>query len=315
MSTVLDVAMSGLKRAKADSAAAAEGETTKEKKEPAAKQPRAHKGKGVGEKTAEPASSKDLPPAPAAKSAAAKANPAGGGRPLLNGAKLQDLVLTIGELSLVNARELATLKSILVSVCLFSRKVSDKMQDTYKQVTKDYTATCKTLGPEEKASFASVHAFLWLEFLSWDTLKDSTLVAAHLAELNTLANAQSAVLLSSHTMLQSELPEAERKEFQQPDQGSLLRAAVEETVKVFRLSRCWNPSLLRLEVCATTACSQSVVAAMLGLLCSKYGGRIKHGKAPKGKLERKIEKHLGKGKGYRSAAAAAAAVVDSDSDM
>jgi hypothetical protein len=263
---------------------------------PKSKKAASGKGRGAAaSKAAAPASSKDVPPE--------KEKVAG----------MSQLIQCMGQLTLANARQVSTLRSILVSVCLFDKESSKDLVTIYRKVTQDYNRMHKEYSPQEKQDSCSVHIYLWLEFLGSPGLKDSESVKLHLQELAALSAAKSAEMKAAFDLLQASREESKRALWTEPPAGWLARESVAEHIKIFRLSKCFNKNLLRLELSATSVSGKSVAASLLHLLCTQYKGQVKHGKAPKGKLERKLEKSLGAGKGKQQPAAAT--LESSDSDM
>ena len=194
------------------------------------------------------------------------------------------IITLIGKLSLGTARETAMIKSAILQVCLFDKqptnKALPKLEEAAKAATAAYAAKAKTLSQPEKATFGSPHIFAWAEFCK------STLMAAQMLKLAQPAATIEAHILDIETKAAKLVADTNGK-------MELAAAAREETqnqVKVFRIQKCWNKELARLEMNTTYGTTAEKAGdAILTVLKSAYGGVMKKSQAPKSDLERRLQ--------------------------
>jgi hypothetical protein len=210
----------------------------------------------------------------------------GRGRGKVNKDNIEELVTCMAELSLVQARELAALKSILVSVLLFQSKPAEWLFLLYKRVTKQYNDTLVTLSPAQKATFGSVHLFIWLELLGAEQMCKLPAVVAFKEKLEAEVKQEVTSLKTLHEEA-CKVAGAVKTAFEPPEASLLLRNIVSRQVKIFRLSTCWTESQGRLEYYCTEEAAP-VAQALAAVLVHSCHGTLKHNQQPKGRLERKI---------------------------
>jgi hypothetical protein len=238
------------------------------------------------------ASQASAPPSIFKKAAAAGevAKKARGEKPARGGISeenLSEVVSSLAELTLVNSRDIAMLRSILISVCNYNQEDETKfLYKLYKDTTKAYDAALLAMSPEEKADSSSVHIFVWLALLECEQLSTATVVVTHKEAVKTEVNHVIA------EMKKERGPELEGGTQEPINEEKILRSILERQVKMFRANTCWTPKLMRLEGQATET-ALPVLQFIIALLVSKGKGTVRHNQQPRGKQERKLQKFLG----------------------
>eukprot|EP00929_Paragymnodinium_shiwhaense_P087222 TRINITY_DN47479_c0_g1_i2.p2 TRINITY_DN47479_c0_g1~~TRINITY_DN47479_c0_g1_i2.p2 ORF type:complete len:249 (-),score=48.73 TRINITY_DN47479_c0_g1_i2:1276-2022(-) len=194
--------------------------------------------------------------------------------------KVPELVTALAEWSLVLGRKVGVLASVVTLVCLFSKELGKPLIQLYRETTTRYDATLKAMSPVEREGSFSVLLYLWLAFIEAPPLKDAPEVVEHKKQLE-----------KEVTEWRSSLKEADRQ-----DEKSTLMLMLGQHVKTFRLSTCHLASQMRWEVIAVGHAAP-VAQLFMKHLCVECKGVMKPGSAPKGRLERKIETMIGRGKG------------------
>ena len=194
--------------------------------------------------------------------------------------RLALITASIAQLLLTVSRELALVKSCVVSVMLFDPS-KGTLSPEVKSATTEYAKYLSGLNPEEKSAAASPHLTAWEA--AADNMMHLAEVKAHLADL-----AAAAKEIAGD-------PEA-------PDHLNKICEAkkfiLARDIKIFRIQKCWNPALVRLECMALADTSSHVaMAAIMADLKKTSAGVMKPGQAPRGKLERKIAKWLEQSQG------------------
>ena len=202
--------------------------------------------------------------------------------------KLQQIVLAISKLALGTAREVAVIKSCIIRVILIKKEKFPELITTAKNTTKEYSAAVKTLSPELKGSLGSPHIFVWDSLLRLfaKTTKQKGLTleipvfAKALGELEEVAAAQCRD--SSLTGTEEELIQQKRN-------------ILSREVEVCIVKKCWNPALARIELCTShNTQSEAAMEAMLRVMKKIAEGDEKQNQAPRGAMERRIQRWVDK---------------------
>ena len=73
------------------------------------------------------------------------------------------------------------------------------------------------------------------------------------------------------------------------------RNFIAKTMKICIVKKCWNPALFRVEMCAAAGSgAEAVMESMIRILVSKGKGDEKPNQAPRGALERKLQRWVDK---------------------
>jgi hypothetical protein len=233
---------------------------------------------------------------PAAKPAAkARAKTSGKATSGITEENLLSVVSDIAELTLVNSRDVAMLRSILVDVCLFySNEETLWLEKGYKAVTTTYQENLVNMSPEEKANSSSVHIFIWLECITNGVAAVLPEVMQHKAAIDKEVTEEIEKLHTAHTMNLDMKDAVWTPPLAGSDQlNKIVRTILERQVKVFRKMSCHKAKQWRLEAQATET-AKPAVDAIMRLLVEKGEGEMRYQQAPRGKLERKIGKALGR---------------------
>ena len=221
---------------------------------------------------------------------------------------LKTILVALSTLTLGMARELALVKSIVITCVLIANDKSE-IPAKVMETTLGYSKHVDTLTREEKASFCSPHIMVWNTLI--DVVKtlafnkgmkeQADVIARYQGQMTAAAIAEAKAENDSRStkMTDEELDDAK---------SCAIRANVAKHVKVCRVAKCWNPLISRVEL-MTTAGSEAkfVEEAVIKVLIQLVDGDVKEGQAPRGKLERtlqlwlnKVKNGKGKGKGKAS---------------
>jgi hypothetical protein len=208
---------------------------------------------------------------------------------------LLSVVSDIAELTLVNSRDVAMLRSILVDVCLFySNDATLWLEKGYKAVTTTYQENLVNMSPEEKANSSSVHIFIWLECITNGVAAVLPEVVQHKAAIDKEVTEEIENLRTAHTMNLDMKDTVWTSPVAGSDQlNKIVRTILERQVKVFRKMSCHKAKQWRLEAQATET-AKPAIDAIMRLLVETGEGEMRYQQAPRGKLERKIGKALGR---------------------
>lgn len=244
--------------------------------------------KGAGSASASVPAAKPPPKTPKAKTS-------GKATSGITEENLLSVVSDIAELTLVNARDVAMLRSILVDVCLFySNDETLWLEKGYKAVTTTYQENLVNMSPEEKANSSSVHIFIWLECITNGVAAVLPEVVQHKAAIDKEVAEEIEKLHTAHTMNLDMKDAVWTPPLPGSDQlNKIVRTILERQVKVFRKMSCHKAKQWRLEAQATET-AKPAIDAIMRLLVEKGEGEMRYQQAPRGKLERKIGKALGR---------------------
>eukprot|EP00929_Paragymnodinium_shiwhaense_P040421 TRINITY_DN21107_c0_g2_i1.p2 TRINITY_DN21107_c0_g2~~TRINITY_DN21107_c0_g2_i1.p2 ORF type:complete len:287 (-),score=103.11 TRINITY_DN21107_c0_g2_i1:257-1117(-) len=261
----------------------------------AAKKPQTHKAaSGGGTETAAAATPVPGSSAGQGGKAGGKAGGKGSGKAGKAAAVVFDknyanLVQQVAKLSLTNSRDLALVKSVVVQTIIFQRNTkAGKVAEVVKNVTEDYFSTTRKMGQQERAKLGSPHVFAWLEALDFllRTAKETgdtklvELIQTHTG--TTMEKAQANTPVSS-------TDEAEKQ--------ALYREEVQKVCKVFKIQKCWNPELARMEIVLAPQLMDTLYTALVDFLKVHAKAEVKLSQAPKTDTERKVGKALDKLRG------------------
>ena len=218
--------------------------------------------------------------APAAK--AARAKRAEASQDSKGETKLMALIVLVAKLALGSAREVAMIKSIVLIVFTFEKAAVQAMVDGIKMTTTQYTAAVKQLPQGQKGSLGSPHLFVF------DTFIQSIKGLCASLHMETLLPP----ILRYEEEINKKVAQLEA-DGTPGDKAAWKRMAVQSQVRVFRVIRCWNQDLLRVEANFVDGVpALSAFEAAMTLLTKVAKGSRKTSQAPKGDLERKISKAL-----------------------
>eukprot|EP00929_Paragymnodinium_shiwhaense_P072313 TRINITY_DN36710_c0_g4_i1.p2 TRINITY_DN36710_c0_g4~~TRINITY_DN36710_c0_g4_i1.p2 ORF type:complete len:259 (-),score=95.10 TRINITY_DN36710_c0_g4_i1:540-1316(-) len=178
----------------------------------------------------------------------------------------------VTKLVLQLARQQATLEGTLVTTILFTKDNMQELINKAKDTTTSFFDKTKEMGADARQQLLSPHIFLWFEFLSH--FQQHPEVRAHWSFLL-----------------------AQQKEYKEKwnlvDEVAL-RVAVGNAVRFFRLNRTYNPKKMKLQMAITEETALGVGRLIQRILVTEAEGELKFGTAPKGDLERKLEKFVQK---------------------
>eukprot|EP00929_Paragymnodinium_shiwhaense_P040416 TRINITY_DN21107_c0_g1_i1.p1 TRINITY_DN21107_c0_g1~~TRINITY_DN21107_c0_g1_i1.p1 ORF type:complete len:288 (-),score=110.47 TRINITY_DN21107_c0_g1_i1:355-1218(-) len=200
------------------------------------------------------------------------------------------LVQQVARLSLANSRELALVKSVVVQTVLFSRDTkAGKVAETVKKTTEDHFAATKKINQQEKSLLGSPHVFAWLEALDF-----------WLGVCKQVNNEPLRKLIEAHIGEMMEKATAALPADKQDDQAlkqKLYRDEVQKVCKVFKVIKCWNPEMARMEITPSPGLMTTLYPALIDFMTEHAKANVKTSQAPKTDTERKIGKALDRLKG------------------
>eukprot|EP00929_Paragymnodinium_shiwhaense_P119811 TRINITY_DN91711_c0_g1_i1.p2 TRINITY_DN91711_c0_g1~~TRINITY_DN91711_c0_g1_i1.p2 ORF type:complete len:261 (+),score=80.75 TRINITY_DN91711_c0_g1_i1:74-856(+) len=209
----------------------------------------------------------------------------------ISDADIKSITLVLGKLTLVNSRELAMIKSAVVKTMLFNKEKAGHIVATLKQINKDYTSTVKSLSPSERSNWSSPHVFIWLELVT-------LMIKATQDHNDQHKLKQIKEVLKNHLKEVNELAANELKTSTAgKDLQTHTRNSVALMIKTAKLSTCWDPARMKLELSADASYTHAVGAmhAVLDYFKEAADGALKSGAAPKGDLERRLSALLDNG--------------------
>eukprot|EP00929_Paragymnodinium_shiwhaense_P072944 TRINITY_DN37042_c0_g1_i1.p2 TRINITY_DN37042_c0_g1~~TRINITY_DN37042_c0_g1_i1.p2 ORF type:complete len:269 (+),score=109.39 TRINITY_DN37042_c0_g1_i1:107-913(+) len=199
------------------------------------------------------------------------------------GDQMQTITVILGKLALTDSREIATLRSVVIKTMLIKKDKVEHICNALKQVNKDYTATVKGLTPSQRSEWSSPHVFIWLELVS--------LIIKETKEHKEEPKQKSVhtQLLDHLDKLRKQVTDMKSHDIDKDDSG-LMRTVVAQHIKMAKLSTCWDPSRMKLEVAADVGTEHAMQAAQSVLMFFEgtADGVLKSGAAPKGDLERRL---------------------------
>ena len=176
---------------------------------------------------------------------------------------LRNIVAVIGSLVLSMAREQALIRSILVHVILYKASAAD-MHVGVKAATKAYSVEGAALSSEQKKDRGSPHLYAWNAMLMHQ--KALPAVDQHVKDIEKKA----AQIVEAQVATWSTLSAP-------PKQDLLMKrareSALQEMVYVARCTSCWDPELVRMEICTKADSSAEAAArSIMQEALSKWGG-------------------------------------------
>eukprot|EP00929_Paragymnodinium_shiwhaense_P054130 TRINITY_DN27129_c0_g1_i1.p2 TRINITY_DN27129_c0_g1~~TRINITY_DN27129_c0_g1_i1.p2 ORF type:complete len:249 (-),score=77.87 TRINITY_DN27129_c0_g1_i1:173-838(-) len=174
---------------------------------------------------------------------------------------LKQLVVQVAKLSLVSARQVATLSSVLIEVILVPKDKATDITNGIKGITKTYHEETKQLSPAEKGSFGSPHLFIWQELIAIAGRK-----AQEVGDLE-----MAAYVKTYSTNLDSKTKE-KLKETPSKDASEIKREITQTEVKVCRYTKCWNPDMMKLEVSTASSTNSRDMQICLFNFLKKHMG-------------------------------------------
>eukprot|EP00929_Paragymnodinium_shiwhaense_P057916 TRINITY_DN29008_c0_g1_i2.p1 TRINITY_DN29008_c0_g1~~TRINITY_DN29008_c0_g1_i2.p1 ORF type:complete len:270 (+),score=87.10 TRINITY_DN29008_c0_g1_i2:140-949(+) len=206
---------------------------------------------------------------------------------------VEQLTDTMAKLLLSTTRTVATLQGALMDVVVFSKEEqlgADIMERT-KAAVRDYGETVSKMQPEEKGAHFAPHIFIWLELFAVvkafchlkavSEVKPFVRIYEKMEEFNqTLAKTRA--LYVEELGLSSE---------------QALRMAVADEIRSCRVSKCFNPQQMKVEIATGSPLARTVVHGLITAICLGAKGMRKQGPPPKGDSERKLVRILEKKNG------------------
>eukprot|EP00929_Paragymnodinium_shiwhaense_P119968 TRINITY_DN9187_c0_g1_i3.p2 TRINITY_DN9187_c0_g1~~TRINITY_DN9187_c0_g1_i3.p2 ORF type:complete len:275 (+),score=85.77 TRINITY_DN9187_c0_g1_i3:92-826(+) len=189
------------------------------------------------------------------------------------------LVKDIGRLAVTTSREVAHLKSAVVTVLLFSReegKPGAKMFASVKDVTAAYMETTRALPVERRREYVSPHIFVWRDFLEnyKGTAQDKATGVA-------IEKYLQVVVAESKELATSLVPQ---------DEAWAQRLILSAHLEIFKINKCFDPKLARMEFAARNQVSCELFNLVLNDMKKNkdLAVQVRTGAAPKGDLERRV---------------------------
>eukprot|EP00929_Paragymnodinium_shiwhaense_P119966 TRINITY_DN9187_c0_g1_i1.p2 TRINITY_DN9187_c0_g1~~TRINITY_DN9187_c0_g1_i1.p2 ORF type:complete len:246 (+),score=89.37 TRINITY_DN9187_c0_g1_i1:132-869(+) len=189
------------------------------------------------------------------------------------------LVKDIGRLAVTTSREVAHLKAAVVTVLLFSReegKLGAKLFSSVKDVTAAYMETTRALPAEKRREYVSPHIFVWRDFL--ENYKN---VAQDKATGVAIEKYLQVVVAESKELATSLVPQ---------DEAWALRLILSAHLEIFKINKCFDPKLARMEFAARNQVSCELFNLVLNDMKKNkdLAVQVRTGAAPKGDLERRV---------------------------
>eukprot|EP00929_Paragymnodinium_shiwhaense_P057845 TRINITY_DN28973_c0_g2_i1.p2 TRINITY_DN28973_c0_g2~~TRINITY_DN28973_c0_g2_i1.p2 ORF type:complete len:293 (+),score=98.02 TRINITY_DN28973_c0_g2_i1:71-949(+) len=208
------------------------------------------------------------------------------------------LVCSVARLSLTSSREIATIKSAILAVNIFQRETlpMGPLADKVKAVTEDYHEAAKRAAPNEKQAMGSPHVYAWLEAVGFltQTLKDIQNKTEMEKRLEQLLQQQDTKLMQVADEAVKAKPNVTEPAEQNKIKQEAIREAVASYCRVFRVMKCWNPKMARLEMHITGPEGSEMCGLLMGFMDKYAAGMTKVGQAPRSDTERRISKALDK---------------------
>eukprot|EP00929_Paragymnodinium_shiwhaense_P092454 TRINITY_DN5237_c0_g2_i1.p1 TRINITY_DN5237_c0_g2~~TRINITY_DN5237_c0_g2_i1.p1 ORF type:complete len:332 (+),score=97.36 TRINITY_DN5237_c0_g2_i1:121-1116(+) len=190
----------------------------------------------------------------------------GGGGKKVDG----NILKLVAKMTLMHSRELAHLKAAVIHVILFKADLAKEILTTAKDVTTSFFTQMSTASPTEKKELLSPHIYLWLALMSMYKLEDP--VQRHWQALKKDAK----VIMETD---------------KETTPVRAMRMAVGELCRVFRINKCYDKTMMRMEV-ATTGHAVQAQEFLVKHMVVNAGGVRKYGSAPKGDMERRLERAI-----------------------
>eukprot|EP00929_Paragymnodinium_shiwhaense_P018622 TRINITY_DN12962_c0_g1_i1.p2 TRINITY_DN12962_c0_g1~~TRINITY_DN12962_c0_g1_i1.p2 ORF type:complete len:248 (+),score=82.96 TRINITY_DN12962_c0_g1_i1:224-967(+) len=194
-------------------------------------------------------------------------------------ADVDQLLAHVARLTLINTREVATVKSAVAVVATFSKEeaLGKEITEVTKAAMQNYSQIAKDA--EAKQDLDPPHAYVFFELVK------VTLLAAQAGNWQ-----QKDALMTYFTQL-DKLALRAMQEQDIKDKAKAIRMVIMEEVKIAKVTKCYAPHLSRVEL-AASGDADKVIKPLLACLCQHAKGQIKRGSAPRNDLERKIAKLL-----------------------
>eukprot|EP00929_Paragymnodinium_shiwhaense_P048737 TRINITY_DN24601_c0_g2_i1.p2 TRINITY_DN24601_c0_g2~~TRINITY_DN24601_c0_g2_i1.p2 ORF type:complete len:234 (+),score=73.11 TRINITY_DN24601_c0_g2_i1:273-974(+) len=195
-----------------------------------------------------------------------------GGKAARGGGKKTDvdqIITQLAKLTLATARKTATLEACVLQSVIFNKE--DVIATTAKQTAQDYGKMVKEVEPKEREKCGSPHLYIWQECV------------------RAMANTGNLVATEYLKKTKEEASKAV-----EPDEiPSGMRDIYAENVKAFRVTKTWNPQMVRMQTGIEKGTSEhNVLKALTNYLCEKAKGVRKSGAPPKSDAERRVQKLL-----------------------
>eukprot|EP00929_Paragymnodinium_shiwhaense_P101855 TRINITY_DN65042_c0_g1_i1.p2 TRINITY_DN65042_c0_g1~~TRINITY_DN65042_c0_g1_i1.p2 ORF type:complete len:315 (+),score=81.34 TRINITY_DN65042_c0_g1_i1:71-1015(+) len=194
----------------------------------------------------------------------------------------KEIIKQLAKLSLLNARQVAALSSAVICTVVFKKnEIGEGLVKRLKDVTMAYSLQVKEMKPELKASFSAPHIFVWSALLTYakEHFKDN------------------AELLQAVDKHNTEVTEAVKRSGYKVEQQDELKAyrrkLIGLQVKICRVARCWATDLAKLELTTDNQSTAHQVQVHLVKSFEKHmQGSVKQGMAPRGDVERRIQRYI-----------------------
>eukprot|EP00929_Paragymnodinium_shiwhaense_P034091 TRINITY_DN18592_c0_g1_i2.p1 TRINITY_DN18592_c0_g1~~TRINITY_DN18592_c0_g1_i2.p1 ORF type:complete len:262 (-),score=97.93 TRINITY_DN18592_c0_g1_i2:749-1534(-) len=194
---------------------------------------------------------------------------------------MEVLLQQVAKLSLVNARGLAEVRSVLTMVVVFSKEepLGKEVTQAVKNCMLAYMKESKESSAEDRASMMPPHVFAWYELtkvVQAKAIGESWPVAVEIKKYYQYVAEESTKMVTSK---------------QAKDATEAGRVVMYNEVKVAKVTKCYAPNLSRLEVAAEGR-ARELLTHIISALCLYSKGQAKRGAAPKSDLERRIARVL-----------------------
>eukprot|EP00929_Paragymnodinium_shiwhaense_P092457 TRINITY_DN5237_c0_g3_i1.p2 TRINITY_DN5237_c0_g3~~TRINITY_DN5237_c0_g3_i1.p2 ORF type:complete len:285 (+),score=94.29 TRINITY_DN5237_c0_g3_i1:623-1477(+) len=181
-----------------------------------------------------------------------------------------NILKMVTKMTLMHARELANLKAAVYHVILFKADLAKEILTTAKDVTTSFFTQMTSASPTEKKELLSPHIYVWLALMSMFKLEDP------------VQNHWQATKKDAKDIMELHKDVTPVK---------AMRMAVGQVCRVFRISKCYDKTMMRMEV-MTTGHAMQAQEFLAKHLVVNAGGIRKYGSAPKGDLERRLERAI-----------------------
>eukprot|EP00929_Paragymnodinium_shiwhaense_P067900 TRINITY_DN34134_c0_g1_i1.p1 TRINITY_DN34134_c0_g1~~TRINITY_DN34134_c0_g1_i1.p1 ORF type:complete len:263 (+),score=89.69 TRINITY_DN34134_c0_g1_i1:121-909(+) len=204
--------------------------------------------------------------------------------------QLGNLVTLIGKLTLQGAREIATLKAILVRTIISPKEeeLNANMVDKVKEATQGYYEATKGLPNSQRKDYRPPHSMAWLALCNYLLESKGLLGEVKAKEIENLV--QEHVKQVKQQAMELGKATGVKVEGEGPELGRLCRHVIADTVKVCKVSKTFNPKDGRLEIQAmANTAAYRVTMEIVGLIIVHSKGQLKNSQAPRNDLERRIQ--------------------------
>eukprot|EP00929_Paragymnodinium_shiwhaense_P079517 TRINITY_DN41408_c0_g1_i1.p2 TRINITY_DN41408_c0_g1~~TRINITY_DN41408_c0_g1_i1.p2 ORF type:complete len:249 (-),score=65.04 TRINITY_DN41408_c0_g1_i1:81-827(-) len=196
--------------------------------------------------------------------------------------ELAKLIKSTARLALGTARDTAALKACVVRTIVFERDKAAAIVDEIKKTTTQYSQTVKAMKAEEKADFSSPHVFVWHTLIN--TLSEKTKSKECEKHVHSLSEHLKHLKTRGEKLAQETFPADPQNHVIES-----VRDVIAEEVTLCRLHKCWNPTLMKLEMSAAVGSNAAqALSAVAYILAAEAKGKLKSGPQPKSDSERKV---------------------------